>query len=104
MGKTMALWLGLGVLVLGAGAGCSKKDEGGGGDINATCETLSKNAADKGKFVDACIKMDPELVACVAKAKKGKGSKGDSCDKLHDRVRDEPGNPWMALMLSKAGQ
>jgi len=86
-----------------AASGCGKKDGGGGPvDIAKACESLVRSSTgDRAKFIDACKKVDAKVVDCVAKAKAGKGSKGDACDKLHDQTDRDT---WMGLMMGQLGQ
>jgi len=98
--KNLLLGLALAALFT---TGCGKKDDGGGtGDIGKTCESLVRpSTSDKAKFIDACKKVDPKVVSCVAKTKAGKGSKGDACDKLQDQTDRDT---WMGLMMGQLGQ
>ena len=82
------------VLVVGA---C-----GGSTDPKQVCESLVRDTTpDKAKFLEACAKASPEVVQCVAKAKKGEGSKGDACDTLQDKTDKAT---WQGLMLGNLGQ
>jgi len=102
--KRLMICMGLVLGMATLGAGCGKKGAGKV-DIDKACNSLVRGSTkDKAKFIAACKKVDPKVVGCVAKARKGEGSKGDSCDKLRDETRGKKGDVWMKLMMGELGQ